>query len=129
MVWSRRLTQTESAHSMTFVSGVTIALVAGVCCLGKLQPASLQMCATIFAIALFGVLGNLCFFFALRHATASYVSQFHYSQLPVGAAIGFALWGERPTLAMLGGAVLIVTAGLYTAATGAVPESPAALTP
>ncbi|GAA3750663.1 DMT family transporter [Terriglobus aquaticus] len=117
MVWSRRLTQTESANSLAFVSGITIALVAGACTAGHLQSVSLRMSGVIVAISVFGVVGNLCFFFALRHAATAYVSQFHYSQLPVGAVIGYVLWGERLTLAMLLGAILIVAAGMYTAAT------------
>lgn len=117
MVWSRRMMQTESASSMTFFSGVVIALVAGACTAGHFQRVSPHMDGVILAIACFGVLGNLCFFFALRHARTAYVSQFHYSQLPTGALIGFALWGERPTPAMLTGAVLITAAGMYTAVT------------
>ena len=116
MVWSRRMTQTESASSMTFVSGLVIAAVAGICTAHNAEPVSPRLDGIIAAVAFFGVLGNLCFFFALRHARTAYVSQFHYSQLPVGALIGFALWGERPTLAMVLGALLIVAAGMYTAA-------------
>ena len=115
MVWSRRMTQTESASSMTFFSGLLIAVVAGASTLGRVQPVSVHMSAVIAAIAFFGVLGNLCFFFALRHANTAYVSQFHYSQLPTGAVIGYLIWSERPTVAMVAGAVLIAAAGVYTA--------------
>ena len=121
MVWSRRMTQTESASSMTFFSGLVIALIAGLCTAGHLEPVSLRMSAIVCAIALFGVLGNLCFFFALRSARTAYVSQFHYSQLPTGALIGFLLWDERPTLAMAVGAILIAAAGVYTATGTATP--------
>ncbi|WP_419804838.1 DMT family transporter [Terriglobus sp.] len=127
MVWSRRMTQTESASSMTFFSGLVIALVAGVYTGRHAQPVSLRMTGAIAAIAFFGVLGNLCFFFALRAARTAYVSQFHYSQLPTGALIGFMIWRERPTLAMALGAILIVAAGMYTAAAAAETQQPVAL--
>ena len=129
MVWSRRMVQSETTASMTFFSGLVIALVAGVGSLGRVRHVSPHMAGIVLAVAFFGVLGNLCFFFALRHARTAYVSQFHYSQLPVGALVGFALWRERPTLAMIVGAVLIVAAGMYTAATGAAPKKHLATTP
>lgn len=116
MVWSRRMTQTESADSMTFFSGLTIMVVAGAGTVAHVEAVPLHMAGVIVAVALFGVLGNLCFFFALRHARTAYVSQFHYSQLPTGALIGYLIWRERPTAAMAAGAVLITAAGLYTAA-------------
>ena len=40
MVWSRRMTQTESATSMSFFSNVTIAVVAGVCTAEHVQSVS-----------------------------------------------------------------------------------------
>ena len=122
MVWSRRMTQTESASSMTFFSGLSIAIVAGLLTARHLEPVSLHMAGVIAAIACTGVLGNLCFFFALRHAGTAYVSQFHYSQLPMGALIGYAIWRDRPTLSMALGAVLIAAAGVYTAATATPPR-------
>lgn len=115
MVWSRRMTQTESTGSMTFFSGVVIAAVAGLGTMEHVQMVPLRMTAVVAGVAFFGVLGNLCFFFALRSARTAFVSQFHYSQLPMGALLGFAIWRELPTPLMGAGAVLIVAAGLYTA--------------
>ncbi len=116
MVWSRRMTQTENAESMTFFSGGVLALLGGVAMLAHAQPVSGHMAVVLGATGMFGVAGNLCFFFALRATSAANVSQYHYSQLPTGALIAFALWGERVTPAMVVGGAVIVAAGVYTAA-------------
>ena len=116
MVWSRRMTQTEAPESMTFFSGAVIALLGGLAMLAGAAPVSLRMAVVFGAVGGFGVAGNLCFFVALRATSAANVSQYHYSQLLTGALIGFALWGERVTPAVIAGGVLIVAAGMYTAA-------------
>ncbi len=118
IVWSRRLTQTESRESLTFFSGIVL-MVAGL--LGMAfgaSPVTLRLVLLLAAAALFGVIGSLCFFTALRSSSASSVSQYHYSQLVVGALLTYVIWHDRPTPGMLAGAALIVGAGLYTARKG-----------
>ncbi len=116
MVWSRRLTQTEKSESMTFFSGLVIAVLAGSAALPHAHTVDLRMVVVLGAVGVFAVAGNLCFFAALRATSAANVSQFHYSQLLTGALLAFAVWGERVTPAMVVGGVLITAAGVYTAA-------------
>ncbi len=116
MVWSRRMTQTERSESMTFFSGLVIAVLAGAVALPHVQPLGGRMALVLAAVGVFAVAGNLCFFAALRATSAATVSQFHYSQLLTGALLAFAVWGERVTPAMVVGGVLITAAGVYTAA-------------
>ena len=116
MVWSRRMTQTETPESLTFFSGAVIALVGLGGMLWRAAAVSGAEVGVLGAAGLFCVVGSLCFFVALRHAPAAVVSQFHYSQLLTGAVLAWVLWHERVTAAMLWGAVLIVGSGVYTAA-------------
>jgi len=51
----------------------------------------------------------------VKHTSASTVSQYHYTQLVTGAIVTFLVWRELPTIWMLMGGALIVTAGLYIA--------------
>lgn len=115
VVWSRRLTQTETRESLTFFSGVvmTVAGLAGMA--SGAIPVTPRLLALLAAAALFGVVGSLCFFTAIRSSSAATVSQYHYSQLVVGALLAYVIWHERPTPAMLAGALIIIAAGLYTA--------------
>ena len=116
MVWSRVLTQTETSESMTFFSGLVMA-VGGllVAVVWRPMPVSGELALVIGAMGVFAAVGSLCFFAALRHTSAATVSQYHYSQLLTGALAGYLIWRERPSAAMMAGAVLIVGAGGFTA--------------
>ena len=115
IVWSRVLTQDETTQSMIFTSGLVTFVVCAALSFHNPQPVSAVLAGTLSAVALFGIGGSLCFFLALRHTATANVVQYHYSQLVTGAALAFAIWRERPTLAMWLGALLIAAAGSYTA--------------
>ena len=115
IVWSRRLTQTETRESLTFYSGVvmTVGGLAGMA-FGT-APVTLRLVALLGAGGVLGVLGSLSFFTALKSSTAANVSQYHYSQLVVGALLAYVIWHDRPTPTLLAGAAIIIASGLYTA--------------
>lgn len=73
----------------------------------------------LFCVVVLGVMnvtGNLLNANALRHANAAVVEQFHYTQIVTGAFLGFMIWGDVPSMAMMVGAVVIILAGLYVVA-------------
>ena len=122
MVWSRVLTQTEDAESLTLFSGVVMAVV-GFSLMGGarlLAPHSGSLPprtgALLIAVGVLCATGSLCFFAALKHTTAANVSQLHYTQLVSGAAMAWIVWHQAPTLLTVAGAVLIIGSGLYIAA-------------
>ena len=116
MVWSRRLTQSETSLSLIFVSGLVTGVPGCVGLVLRPQAVSLHVALVLMVTALFCVVGSGCFFLALKNTSAATVSQYHYSQLLTGALIAYLFWHEKPTAAMFAGAVLIVAAGVYTAA-------------
>ena len=115
MVWSRVLTQTETPEALTFSSGMVLTVAGGLMLLIHAEPLTLRLTVNLLAVGLFYVLGTMCFFFALKHTSAVHVSQCHYTQLVTGAIVTYILWRETPTAFMVGGAVLIVAAGLLMA--------------
>ena len=116
LVWSRRLTQTESTESLSFFSGVvmTVAGALGMVLLHA-DAISLRSAGFLGATGVFSVAGGFCFFVALKRASAATVSHYHYTQLLTGALVAYAIWRERPTLFMYAGAVLIVASGWLAA--------------
>jgi drug/metabolite transporter (DMT)-like permease len=64
------------------------------------------------AIACFATLGHSLIFAAVKRADASVVAPMTYVQLIVAAGIGWLWFGDRPDLATLGGAALIIGGGL-----------------
>ena len=115
IVWSRRLTQTETPESLTFFSGAVTAVAGGAAMLLGSTAVAWPLALELAGAGLFAVLGSVCFFVALKHSSAATVSQYHYSQLVVGALLAYLIWHERPSLWMWVGAALIIGAGLYTA--------------
>lgn len=115
MVWSRVLTRTETPESLTFFSGIVMTVAGFTGMLFHAEPISRSTLLALLAMGLFCAAGSLCFFAALRLATASTVSQYHYTQLLTGSLVTWLIWHQLPTLSMVFGGILIVAAGLYIA--------------
>jgi drug/metabolite transporter (DMT)-like permease len=115
MVWSRVLTQTESPESLAFFSGLIMTVVGGIAMLMHAEPIGARLLAELIAMGVFCAAGTLCFYTAIKHTSASNVSQYHYTQLLTGAIISYLLWRELPTVWMVAGAALIIASGAYIA--------------
>jgi drug/metabolite transporter (DMT)-like permease len=115
MVWSRVLTRTESPESLAFFSGLVMAVAGLGAMLWHAEPLNGRMLAGMCAMGAFCAAGAICFFIAVKHTSASNVSQYHYTQLVTGALVSYLLWRELPTVWMVVGAGLIVGSGLYIA--------------
>ncbi|MGI3901126.1 MAG: DMT family transporter [Janthinobacterium lividum] len=63
----------------------------------------------------FATLASLMQVFAYRHAPASLLSPFSYTQLLWAAGLGFMAFGTVPGPSMLAGAAIITASGIYTA--------------
>lgn len=115
MVWSRVLTRTESPESLAFFTGMMMAVAGLGAMLVHAEPLSGQLLAGLFAMGAFCAAGSICFFLAVKHTSASNVSQYHYTQLVTGALVSYLVWRELPTVSMVVGGALIVASGLYIA--------------
>jgi len=124
MVWSRVLTRTEPPESLAFCSGLVTA-IAGLT-LTSLHPHALTptLWLTLGMMGIFCAAGTLSFYFAVKHTSASNVSQYHYTQLLTGALVSYIVWRDKPALPMLAGGALIIGSGLLIAfAARRLPES------
>jgi drug/metabolite transporter (DMT)-like permease len=115
MVWSRVLTRTETPESLAFFSGVLMIVAGAAGCLWHAVPLNWMVLGGLAAMGAFCSAGAICFFVAVKHTSASTVSQYHYTQLVMGALVTFLVWRELPTIWMVMGGALIVAAGLYIA--------------
>jgi drug/metabolite transporter (DMT)-like permease len=117
-VWLRVITQSETSDSIAFFTSVVGVVLCGVVTAWHAAPVGPFALLTLFAMAVFTLIGNLCNFTALRLATAATVSQFHYTQIVAGSLLGFLIWHDVPALHTVLGAGFIVASGLYIAAQG-----------
>jgi len=65
------------------------------------------------AVAIFATFGHLLIYSATVRASAAVVAPMTYVQLVVAMALGWSWFGNAPDPAMLGGAALIIAAGLW----------------
>lgn len=115
MVWVRVMTQTETPESLTFLSGALMAVTGIGCMLLHAEPVTMRLGAMLGAMGLFCAAGSLCFFVAVKHASAASVSQYHYTQLITGSLLGYLIWHEKPNLFMMIGGAVILLSGVYIA--------------
>lgn len=74
---------------------------------------SVEALAWSGTIGLFGMVGFVLISRAYQVANASFVASFDYTYLPFAAVLGYAVWGEVPSLSTLAGMTLIVASGFY----------------
>jgi len=115
MVWSRVLTRTEPPESLAFCSGLVTAMAGLALTSFHPKPLTPVLWLALGTMGVFCAAGTLSFYFAVKHTSASNVSQYHYTQLLTGALISYVVWHDKPGLWMWVGGALIIGAGLMIA--------------
>lgn len=111
-VFVRKLVLSETTSSIVFRFSVTSTLLSFVTLpLGWVVP-SAQDAAMLVGAGLMGGAGQIFLTASYREADASLVAPFDYASMLFSLAIGYLVFAEVPSRAMLMGAVLIVTAGV-----------------
>lgn len=111
-VFVRKLVQTEETSAIVFWFSLTASALSLVTLpFGWVWPTAWE--ATLLVTAgLLGGLGQILLTSSYREADASLVAPFDYASMLFALAIGYFVFAEVPTLTMLGGAALIVIAGI-----------------
>lgn len=115
MLQYRRFQKTETAESLAFIPVFLRALVFLPFFIGLLSKASFQQILYVTMAGVFSGIGTLLMARAFKKAPAAIVSPFHYSQLLIGGVMGYWLWGDRPSLSLVAGSLLIIVSGVCVA--------------
>lgn len=111
-VFVRKLVASEQTSAIVFWFSVT---ATGLSLLtlpfGWVMPTATEA-AVLVGAGLLGGLGQILLTSSYRFADASLVAPFDYASMLFALAIGWYVFGELPTVTMLAGAALIVTAGI-----------------
>lgn len=111
-VFVRKLVMTEQTPAIVFYFSVTATLLSLVTLpFGWVWPTPGEA-ALLVAAGLLGGLGQILLTSSYREADASLVAPFDYASMLFALGIGYVVFAEVPTLTMLGGAALIVLAGI-----------------
>lgn len=111
-VFVRKLVQTEKTPAIVFYFSLTATLLSLVTIpFGWVAPAPLEL-ALLIGAGLLGGIGQILLTSSYREADASLVAPFDYASMLFALAIGWFVFAEMPTLTMLMGAAIIITAGI-----------------
>ena len=111
-VFVRKLVNTEKTAAIVFYFSLTATVLSLVTLpFGWVWPTLTEAVLLILA-GLLGGLGQILLTSSYREADASLVAPFDYASMLVALGIGYFICAEIPTWTMLGGAALIVTAGI-----------------
>jgi drug/metabolite transporter (DMT)-like permease len=111
-VFVRKLVNTEQTSAIVFWFSVTATVMSLITLpFGWVWPTAGEAMILVLA-GLLGGLGQILLTSSYREADASLVAPFDYASMIFALGIGYFVFSEVPTLPMLGGAALIVTAGI-----------------
>ena len=111
-VFVRRLVNTEPTAAIVFYFSLTATALSLVTVpFGWVWPTPGET-ALLIGAGLLGGVGQILLTSSYREADASLVAPFDYASMIFALGIGYFVFAEVPTWPMLGGAALIVTAGI-----------------
>jgi len=112
-IFVRDLTRTETTICIVFYVTLTTTVVSATAMPFVWVTPSPGDAALLAAVGVLGGLAQLAFTRAFRLAPAAVVSPFDYTGLLYAGVIGYAVWGDVPTLTFLVGAAIVMASGLY----------------
>lgn len=111
-VFVRKLVQTERTPAIVFYFSLTATVLSlATIPFGWVMPAPFEL-ALLVGAGLLGGVGQILLTSSYREADASLVAPFDYASMLFALAIGWFVFAEMPTLTMLMGAAIIITAGI-----------------
>ena len=111
-VFVRKLVDTEKTAAIVFYFSLTASALSLITLpFGWVWPTPTEA-AILVSAGLLGGVGQILLTSSYREADASLVAPFDYASMLLALMIGYFVFSEVPTWPMLGGAALIVTAGI-----------------
>jgi drug/metabolite transporter (DMT)-like permease len=113
VIQTRWLAQSESTSSIVFYFSL-ICAVAGLATwpFGWVQPTPVEWVA-LLSIGLLGGAGHILLTESYRYAPASTLAPFDYTSMIWALMLGYAFFGEVPTVMIVAGSAIIAAAGLF----------------
>jgi drug/metabolite transporter (DMT)-like permease len=115
-IWTRALSATDGPAAVAFWLMVAHIPMGLLLLPAFPPPAAMPGTGVILALVFFGVanaIAHLLFARAFALAPVSALAPYEYSPLLIGGVLGFLIWVEIPAWTTVGGAVIVIIAGLY----------------
>lgn len=111
----KRLSDTESTGSIVIYFSLFVTAI-GLLTLpfGWTMPHNGAEVMALVGLGLCGAFGQLCLTASYRYGVPSLLAPFEYASLIWAFLLGYAVFGEIPTLYVVGGSLVVTAAGLFT---------------
>jgi drug/metabolite transporter (DMT)-like permease len=113
VIQTRRLTDSETTSSIVFYFSVICMLAGAVTLPFAWHQPTLSELAALIAIGLLGGLSHILLTESYRYAAASVVAPFDYTAMLWAFLLGYAFFGELPTVYIYVGSAIVCAAGLF----------------
>ena len=113
--FTRRMSTTESSHSMMFWSSVMLIVAFGAVLPFTWTTPSGHDWLVILILAVTGSGAQFCLAQAFRYGEVSLLAPLEYGALIWAVIFGYAFWGDLPTPTVLGGVAIIIASSAYVA--------------
>ena len=111
-IQTRYLSKTESTELMVFSAALSFLVVTGLTLPFVWQPVTMVEVGLMVLMGSAGIFAQYCLVSGFRYAPAYLVGALEYTGLIWAILFGWRFFNEFPSLAVLGGAALIVTSGI-----------------
>jgi drug/metabolite transporter (DMT)-like permease len=122
VIQMRQIARRESSLLQMLVTNSFFSVATGIACLATWMPLGWGQLGLIAVIVVFGGLAQFILFETARLASAAVMATVEYTALVWAFLFGFLIWGDVPSVSVVGGAALILVAGWLAATTNR--ESP-----
>jgi drug/metabolite transporter (DMT)-like permease len=113
VIFIRQMSTTERSEAIVFYFMLTCAVVSGLTMFWNFAIPSPGAAAWLVLCGLLGGIGQICMTFCYRYAEPSLLAPFDYTAMVWAVALGYFVLGEVPQALVMGGAAVVVAAGLY----------------
>ena len=112
---TRRMSVTESSHSMLFWASVILIVAFGLVLPFQWVTPSGTDWLVIAVLAISGSGAQFCLAQAFRYGEVSLLAPLEYGALIWAVIFGYVFWNDLPTLTVLGGVAIIIASSAYVA--------------
>lgn len=111
-VFVRKMVQVERTAAIVFWFTITSTVISLFTLPWGWVVPTAQEATLLVLCGLLGGAGQICLTFSYRYGDASLVAPFDYASMLLALGIGYFIFDEVPTMIMLGGASLVIAAGV-----------------
>jgi len=113
LIVARRIGNSETGSTLLVSMMVALLLISGPILPSVYVSSGATDLAMLAGLGLLMGLGHLGLIYALRLAPSAVVAPFHYTQIVWAVIFGLLLFGDRPTVWVIAGSIIIIASGLY----------------